>query len=278
MDILTFFSVAVLSAFSSALGTMIGFGGGAFAIPALVLLFGIPIQIAIGSTMLSLVPSSLVATIHNFRYKSIDFVLGILFEITTVIGAFFGAMLTSKLSGQTLRICFGLLLLFISYRMYQKSRGRDWKAVGEQSFLGRLNKVKPVYHHQVFVDGREHIYAAGGWLLGLAGSVAGFLAGLLGIGGGFLKTPVMVLIFSVPTRIAVGTALFMITITTTVGSATHFAMGDVDKIVTPAVMAGFIIGAFIGPRMSRKLKSATLELTLAIALVIVSILMIVPIR
>ncbi len=278
MDTLTFLFIAALSACSSALGTMIGFGGGAFAIPALVLLFHVPIQIAIGSTMLSLVPSSFVATVHNIRYKSIDFVLGVLFEITTVIGAFFGAMLTSKLSGQTLKICFGLLLLFISYRMYQKSRGRDWKAAGKQSLLGRLNRVKPVYRHQVIVDGKEYTYAAGGWLLGSAGSVAGFLAGLFGIGGGFLKTPVMVLIFSVPTRIAVGTALFMITITTAVGSATHFAVGDVDKAVTPAVMVGFIVGAFIGPRMSRRLESKTLELTLAVALIIVSILMIVPIR
>jgi uncharacterized membrane protein YfcA len=257
---------------------MIGFGGGAFAIPALVLLFHVPIQIAIGSTMLSLVPSSLVATVQNIRYKTVDFVLGLVFEITTVMGAFFGAMVTSKLSGQTLKICFAVLLLFISYRMYQKSRGRDWKAVGEQSFIGRLNRRKPVLHRTKVLDGVERKYSAGGWLLGSAGAVAGFLAGLLGIGGGFLKTPVMVLIFSLPMRLAVGTSLFMITMTTAVGSATHFAVGDVDKIVTPAVMAGFIVGALIGPRLSRRLKSTTLEQTLAIALVIVSILMTVPVK
>lgn len=60
------------------------------------------------------------------------------------------------------------------------------------------------------------------------GFIAGFLSGLLGIGGGVIKVPIMSLIFNIPIHNAVSTSTFMIVITSLVGSLSHFFMSNVD--------------------------------------------------
>src|SRR5574342_289011 len=81
----------------SAFGTVVGFGGGVFMVPILTLMFHIPIQLAIGCVILALFPSATISTVHNFHRGTIDFVVGILLEIPTIIGTILGAWLTSYL-------------------------------------------------------------------------------------------------------------------------------------------------------------------------------------
>ncbi len=91
---------------------------------------------------------------------------------------------------------------------------------------------------------------------GLAASlVAGGVSGLLGVGGGVLKVPVMVLAMKVPIRAAVATSSFMIGVTAATGAMVYMARGLVDPIVTVPVVLGVMVGAVLGARLAVRVRS-----------------------
>jgi len=111
--------------------------------------------------------------------------------------------------------------------------------------------------------------------LGMVASfIAGNVSGLLGVGGGFLKVPAMVLFMGVPVRAAVSTSSFMIGVTACAGSVIYFARGLVDPVVTVPVVLGVTAGAYLGSRLALRVKSSLLAVTLSVVLFVLSVQMI----
>lgn len=230
---------------ASLLGSLAGFGGGIFVVPLMVMGFNIPIEVAIGITAICLFPSSLISTLANWRSNNIDFRMAVLLEVPTMIGAFAGAVLTSYLPTKPLEIIFAFFLIFLSWRMFHPV-----KADAPLTALGRfvlwINHFKPHLQHRP--------YQVGYWAAGIFGTLAGVLAGLLGIGGGILKTPLILKVFKAPMRTATATSLCMIVFTSLISGSTHFSLGHFDIDVFIPAVSGFIAGALYGAWIGVKLK------------------------
>jgi hypothetical protein len=225
----------------SAFGTIVGFGGGVFMVPILTLIFGIPIQIAIGCVILALFPSALISTAHNIQRGSVDFLTGMLLEIPTVIGTVIGAWLTDYLPTWQLEILFSLMVIATGAVMLRNSGEHE---SSQLSFFKKLNRLPPHIRRQM----GSSTYVMSGVTITIFGLVSGIIAGLFGIGGGFIKGPLMVLGFGIPARIAAPTALFMIVITSAVGSASHYLLGHVHWRIGLFLVVAFTAGAVVGNR------------------------------
>ena len=105
------------------------------------------------------------------------------------------------------------------------------------------------------------------------GVAAGFLAGLLGIGGGIIMVPAMVLLFGFDQHVAQGTSLLVIIPAAAAGSLTHYRRGRLDLRVAAFVAAGGILGAVIGSLSALSLDDALLQRLFAIVLFAVAIRM-----
>jgi hypothetical protein len=103
--------------------------------------------------------------------------------------------------------------------------------------------------------------------------VAGVVSGLLGVGGGFLKVPVMVLAMRVPVRAAVSTSSFMIGVTACSGALVYLARGLVDAPTTVPVVLGVTVGAYLGSKWAQRVKSSVLTVMLALVLLALGVQM-----
>jgi hypothetical protein len=90
----------------------------------------------------------------------------------------------------------------------------------------------------------------------------GSLAGLLGIGGGFIIIPLMTHLLKIPLRVAIGTSLLIILISSMGTIAAKIKVGHVDPFLTLLVISGSVIGALVGAYVSRKTRVKSLRLIL----------------
>ena len=255
-------AVALLLGFVSMLfsgfGTIVGFGGGVFMVPVMVVAFGIKITYAIGAVTLALFPAALISTVHNWRENLVDPVAGIWLETPTILGTILGAWLTSKLSVTWLEIVFSLFLSYVAARMYRKHSAE----APPSRFVTRLNGLGPVLKRERY--GSTYTMGTGAALF--FGGIAGTVAGLFGIGGGFLKTPIMIRVFRMPAKVAVATALFMIVFTSATAICSHWALGHIDLRYGLPVVIGFAVGAIIGNGLKGRISDLHTERLIAVGL------------
>ena len=137
--------ILILISFTiSMFGSVVGFGGGIFMVPILITVFHFPLTTAVGSVMISLIPSSLISTYLNRKEGFVDFKMGILLEIPTIFGVVLGTLLLSYISAEHLEILFAILVLFLGISFFLKKGKKDKK--GNGGFFYHLNKLKPSQH------------------------------------------------------------------------------------------------------------------------------------
>jgi hypothetical protein len=245
----------------SGFGTVIGFGGGVFMIPLLVIGFHVPLNIAVGSVLVALFPSALVSTIFNARKKLIDYKTGLLLEVPTVFGTVFGSFLSVIIPVYILEWVFGIFVVYLGINFIINSYDVPKKNL-KNSIFYKLNKIGP----SVIRKTDYGAYRVSFMMALVFGVMAGTMAGLFGIGGGFLKVPIMVGVFSIPSQIASATGLFMITVTSLTGSISHYFLGNVHFGYATPVIIGFVIGAFAGNSISTKIDEHILKRLIGIGL------------
>jgi len=108
------------------------------------------------------------------------------------------------------------------------------------------------------------------FLAGFIGMITGLVAGLTGTGGGALLVPAMTMLLGVPIHEAVATSMYSMLLASITAAFRHHLNGDIDYNVAPAFIAGALIGAFIGPRITLRLKPQTLRLIVASVLLVVA--------
>ena len=117
-------------------------------------------------------------------------------------------------------------------------------------------------------DGQEYRYEFNEALATSFNVVLGFISSFFGIGGGFLRTPILVIAFSFPVRVAAASSVFALAIYGTVGAITHAALGHIE--VFPLLLlsgGGLVIGGQIGARFSGRVRGVwVLGMLLVIAL------------
>jgi uncharacterized membrane protein YfcA len=261
--------LAVVGFVGGTFGSMVGLGGGVFIIPALALFLGVPIHNAIAASLVAVVATSTTAAAAYVREDLTNMRLGMTLETMTVTGALIGGLVGAALGKEALSAVFGSVMVVVSFYMAARRRTIHPPVVADEG-LGRLGAS---YYDRSL--GREVSYRPRRLPVGMVASlVAGNVSGLLGVGGGFLKVPVMVLAMKIPVRAAVGTSSFMIGVTACAGAAVYLARGLVDPVVTVPVVLGVTAGAYLGSRLAVRVRTSVLSVALAAVLFILSIQMI----
>lgn len=263
---LEFFLIILIGILVSSFGTVVGFGGGIFMVPVLIIAFGFPIDLAIGSVMLALVPSAFISTWFNFRNQTIDYVVGTMLQVPTIAGTIAGALLVSYIPVLELQYIFAAFVLTIGLVMLRSARRRESR---KKNFFYKLNALKPVVIRKNKQLNKAYRLSFG--MVGFFGLLGGLLAGLFGVGGGFLQTPVMIKVFRIPPRIATATSLFVIALTSLVGSISHYSLGHIQWPYSAPVLLGFAMGALIGRFFSARIQKSTLEYVIGIGLLLAAV-------
>jgi uncharacterized membrane protein YfcA len=101
----------------------------------------------------------------------------------------------------------------------------------------------------------------------LTGTVTGFMSGMMGVGGGSIMVPMMVLFAGISQHIAQGTSLLAMVPTGAVGAFTHWQLGNVRKNILPGLIAGILIGTYAGSILAHMFSDIALRLIFAVVLI-----------
>jgi uncharacterized protein len=251
----------------SSLGSLIGLGGGIVVVPSLLYIGTLSAfdyispQVAVGTSLFTMIFTGLSSTLAYLKYKTVDYKSGLIFLIGSGPGSIAGAWVTEKLDLDSFNLFFGLFIIFVSLVLYFKDKfkpipfRRDKGII--QTFTDNTGKT--------FEYGFNPVYGI------LVSLVVGFLSGIFGVGGGSLMVPTMILFFFFPPHVATATSMFMIFPTSVLSSITHITLGNVDWMIALALVPGAWIGAKVGVYLNSKFKSKTIVLILRTILIVVGI-------
>jgi uncharacterized membrane protein YfcA len=241
--VVTALLLVVLGFFAGLLGALTGMGGGILLTPILALHFGIPIRQAIGTSLVAVITTSAASSSVHLQRHTTDIRLGMTLELATALGAAVMAYLVGYFNRNALEGLFAGFLLYSAITILAK--GRKGEPVGDEESSPAVNQTSiPPYEPKRYP-------------LGLAASlVAGALSGLLGIGGGPIKVPVMYIFMKVPLMVATATSNFMIGVTAAASAIVYYRRGDIlVQYAAPlavGVFLGSLLGARLAPRVHRK--------------------------
>ncbi len=231
----------VLGFFAGLLGALTGIGGGVLLTPILALHFGIPIRQAIGTSLVAVITTSAASSSVHLQRHTTDIRLGMTLELATALGAAVMAYLVGYFNRNALEGLFAGFLLYSAITILTK--GRKGEPVGDESSLAANEISIPPYEPQHYP-------------LGLAASlVAGALSGLLGIGGGPIKVPVMYIFMKVPLMVATATSNFMIGVTAAASAIVYYRRGDILVQYAAPLAVGVFVGSLLGARMAPRINT-----------------------
>jgi len=237
--------IAVLSILViSVLMSMTGRGGGNFYVPVLVAC-GLPMLQAATSAQCILLCTAVAAALVFQKSRLIDWKLAMVIDPPTDVMALLGGYYAHLLPGGVLKFVLAGLLLLSGFFMLRPTRNKP-----------SFDKNRLGFWHRKF---GEHEYEVNLWLALPITAGTGLIAGMVGISGGSLKVPLMVLGCGVPMRVAVGTSSAMVAATAFMGLMGHSAAGDFNALWAVPMSAGAIIGGLLGGVFSLKTKPKNLK-------------------
>lgn len=229
-------SVIVALGAGQAIGVALGLlggGGSILAVPALVYLLDQDIKTAVPTSLLVVGIASLTGVVAHARDGDVRWRIAAGFAVPGVVTSFAGAWVNSRLDQNVLLLVFAGLMVLVALHMLlsddQKEDGRRF-------------------------EGRARLLA-----VGFAGAAVGFLTGLLGVGGGFLIVPALVLTLHLPMAVAVGTSLVVIVANSAAGFVANSAGLDLDWMIAGAFIAGGLTGAIPGSQLAPRLDDTRLR-------------------
>jgi uncharacterized membrane protein YfcA len=260
----TAFAIFLVGLAVGGLGSMLGIGGGVLLIPLLTGLFGIPIKTAIGASIVSVIATSSAAGAVYVGRGLTHTRLSMVLEIATTLGALAGGITAVLISPNALSFLFAAVLVYIAYTM--RRLPKEDPAVAPTGLLD-TSYTDPLTG-QVITYGVHHLPVGLG-----ASFIAGNISGLLGIGGGVIKVPIMSLVMGIPLRAAIGTSNFMIGITAATSAVIYYQHGYIDPSIAIPTALGVLIGAQIGTRVGGHVRSQRLKQIFQLLLLIFAVQM-----
>lgn len=233
----------LLGFLAGGVGALAGIGGGIIITPMLAMYFGVPMHQAIGTSLMAVIATS-TATSSVYVERGIsDIRLGMTLEMATTLGAAIAAVIAGYIDKRTLAVLFTVFMFYTAVSLIRKA----WRSRNQNS----ATEI-PEYHVKRLP-------------LGMGGSLlAGGISGLLGIGGGPIKVPIMYLFMGVPLRVATATSNFMIGVTAATSAYIYYGRGDIPLHVAAPVVIGVFAGSLSGARMAHRVKSSYVLLLLIV--------------
>lgn len=261
--------IFAVSLAAGVIGALAGVGGGILVVPALTILFGVDIRLAIGASIVSVIATSSGAAAAYVRDRMTDMRVGMFLELATTSGAVCGALLAAIVPTAALFILLGVVLLFSALQQALRL-GEEVAPMADVSPLA--NRLRLVGSYPDARLEREVPYAAQRVPLGFALMAgAGVVSGLLGIGSGALKVLAMDGAMRLPMKVSSATSNFMIGVTAAASAGIYLGRGDVDPTITAPVALGVLAGATLGARVLPRLANRHVRLVFLPVLVAVGI-------
>jgi uncharacterized membrane protein YfcA len=251
------------------IGALAGVGGGIIVVPALTILFGVDVRLAIGASIVSVIATSSGAAAAYVRDRVTDMRVGMYLELATTSGAIAGALLAALVAPSLLLVMLGVVLL--------GSAGQQVLRLGEElppdvEPSGAAVRLRLFGSYPDAQLGREVRYSAQRVPLGFVlMGFAGLVSGLLGIGSGALKVLAMDGAMRLPMKVSSATSNFMIGVTAAASAGIYLGRGDVDPRIAVPVALGVLAGATIGARVLPRLSNRRVRLVFLPVLVVIGL-------
>ncbi len=246
------FILVAIGFFAGLIGALSGIGGGIIITPVLSIYFGIPLVQAIGTSLVAVITTSTASSAVHVQRHTTDIKLGLTLELATALGAAIMAYLAIYVNRSIVAVLFTFFLLYSAYTLAR----RIWQTRGitarrpEEGVLPKYNPKR--------------------YPVGMAASlVAGGVSGLLGIGGGPIKVPVMYLFMEIPLNVATATSNFMIGVTASASAFVYFRRGSILPTVAGPLVVGVFAGSLLGAKAAPKIHAKqVMGLLVAIMLIL----------
>lgn len=222
-------------------GALVGLGGGIVMIPLMIMWVKLTQHKAHGTSLVAVVFTGLIGAAAYFSYGSVDWKVAGLLAVSATITARFGALFAHSLPEKKLKKAFGIFLVFVAILLLTKG--------------------------YIF----QASFSAGQWtsiIVFLAtGTVTGFVSGMMGVGGGAVMIPPMVILGHMPQQMAQGTSLLAMVPVGIMGAYTHYRLGNVDAKIVPGLVIGAVVGGYSGGTMANMLPELYLKLLFSSVLI-----------
>ncbi|MHB8780471.1 MAG: sulfite exporter TauE/SafE family protein [Candidatus Geothermincolia bacterium] len=225
-----------------------GIGGGFLTTPAIRLLLGGSAAAALGTPLLVIFPTALAGALNYSRAHLINRRAFAAAAPSGVVGSLAGSFVTRYINLEWLMLVTGVFIVFLALKTAHKTlRG------GSREPASRSSR-----------DGAAALAAIG--------LVAGFVAGLLGVGGGVILIPAFVYLAGIEIKEAIGTSLLCITAMAVPGSIVHYLLGHVDLGLFALLALGVVPGSYLGSRFTIGARERLVMLLFAVLLLAIGII------
>lgn len=238
--LLAFGAVGVLAGF---LAGLFGVGGGILIVPGLVLAARMDQRLAHGTSLAAVVPISVASLLTYATHDNVDWPAALWLSIGAVAGAVIGTRLLHVLPQRSLGALFSIVLIASAVRLFITTEA----------------------------DGRAALTVLGAVALIVIGVATGILAGLLGVGGGIVMVPAMILLYGIPPVVAKGTSAAVIIPTALMGTWRNRKKANADLRAAAVIGAAGIVTAALGGVLADKMSDDLSNILFASLLVIVAV-------
>jgi uncharacterized membrane protein YfcA len=262
------------------IGGFFGMGGAWMVTPGLNIL-GFPMAFAIGTDIAHMAGKSLISTMRHGKFGNVDYKLGFIMIVGTVAGFEIGAQMVMWMERlgnveKVVRYIYLVLLVLIAWTVFAdvaKKMRKDREAVKAGKEVDALSTGIEWHKtfHKMKIPPMVHLNVAGvycsAWLPIGVSFLTGWLAGILGIGGGLIRMPALIYFIGCPTHVAVGTDLFEVMISGLYGAATYTFKGRTELVAAIIMLMGAAIGAQVGSVATKYIKGYGIRIAFGLAVI-----------
>ncbi|MGA9840594.1 MAG: sulfite exporter TauE/SafE family protein [Thermoplasmata archaeon] len=274
MDLGLFVLLLALVAVAGGLvGSLTGLGGAVIVIPVIVIVFGVPFPIAVGTGSMAILATSSTTGAAYLHDRLTDIRIGMFLEIATVPGALVGATITVFLThanlDDALLVALGIILLaIVPGSIARRNEELPTAAVPDRrsKALGLSGEYFDRSSGRVVAYRAAETTPALGVMFG-----AGTVSGMFGIGGGVFKVFALERFLRLPMKISTATSNFMIGVTAAAGAGILLAAGYVNPLIAAPVAIGTAAGAYVGSRVLPGLRNRTVRLLFLPVIVVLAV-------
>lgn len=257
------------------LSGLFGVGGG-FLITPLLFFIGVPPPVAVATGANQVVASSISGVLTQLRRKGVDLRMGTVLTLAGFAGSAVGVWVFTWMTslGQVdlfVQLSYVVFLGGIGAMMLQESLrararakrgGAPIRRGGTHGLLHRLPLKMKFRASGLYISIIPPV---------MVGAAVGFLAAIMGVGGGFIMVPAMVYFLGMPGKVVVGTSLFQIIFVTAFTTLMHaIQFQTVDILLALLLIVGGVIGAQVGTRLQTRLKAEELRILLSLLVLAVA--------
>lgn len=259
-------------------GAIVGFtlgltggGGSIFAVPLLVYGMSVNPKQAIPVSLAAVGVTAFAGFLDRLRADQVEVSTGLIFAVAGIPGTTLGKQLGDVVSEEMLMLLFSGLMIFMAVRMWRNAKPKPAPEHADIPLADDDDCETSPLGCKRDKEGRINLSARCTFVLIGLGFVVGVLSGLLGVGGGFVIVPALVLFSSMPIHRAVATSLMVMSIVSAAGVA-NFVIGgrEIAWLLTAFFIVGGIGGLRVGTKVGRRMSGATLQRVFAVAILAVA--------